>query len=80
MNKYWPMSFKRNTMFGEEEWTDIQGRYHRVDGPAIVFNNDEKAWFLKGEQYSFKEYVSKRFPEDSAEKTMFLLKWGPYEK
>ena len=34
----------------------VDGKLHREDGPAIECTNGNKAWFLKGKQYSKEEY------------------------
>jgi len=30
------------------EWRDEYGRFHRIDGPALVYNHGSKYWFVNG--------------------------------
>lgn len=34
--------------FGVKSWKDKTGRYHRKDGPAIVYPNGSKSWYIHG--------------------------------
>jgi len=61
--------------FGYYEWR-INGSLHRVDGPAVIYPDGYKYWYLNGKMYTFKEYVHKIFPEDSPQRTLFVLKWS----
>lgn len=71
----WNISYCSHEMFLGEVWRNIGGSYHRVGGPAFELNG-RKSWWLEGINYSFGEYVNKLFPEDSPERTAFLLKWS----
>ena len=37
------------------EWF-LNGKYHRVDGPAIEYANGYKCWFLNGIEYTESEF------------------------
>jgi hypothetical protein len=32
-------------------WGDEKGRYHREDGPAVIFDNGDQEWYLHGLQH-----------------------------
>jgi len=64
---------------------------HRTDGPARIYADGSQEWYLNGKRhresgparmwtngnwYSFKEYVNELFPEDSPQRTLFVLKWS----
>jgi hypothetical protein len=34
--------------FGTKRWFNDKGELHRIDGPAIIFDNGDKAWFFHG--------------------------------
>ena len=40
----------------------INGEYHREDGPAIEYANDDKEWWLDGEDYTEEEFIAKTRP------------------
>lgn len=56
---------KRNASFPEEEdystvWRDVKGRLHRLDGPAIEYNDGLfNEWWVNGKPSS-KENASKQ--------------------
>ena len=31
-----------------QRWLDSLQRYHREDGPAVIYENGDKAWYLHG--------------------------------
>jgi hypothetical protein len=41
---------------GTKQWY-LNGKLHRIDGPAIEYPNGVKYWFLNGINYSFEEYI-----------------------
>ena len=41
---------------GETAWY-FNGAVHRIDGPAVVWNNGTVEWWLDDMPYSFNEYV-----------------------
>jgi len=49
---------------------------HCDNGPAFVGSGGHREWWLEGIQYTFEGYVNKVFPEDSPQRTLFLLKWS----
>lgn len=46
---------------------------------AGTMNHQPPQWMFKGEFMSFMDFVEKIFPEDTAEKTAFVLKWSNNE-
>jgi len=60
---------------GSQAWW-LNGDLHRTDGPAIIWEDGVKRWYLNGLQTSFEEYVNQLFPEDSPERSLFLLKYS----
>lgn len=36
---------------GTREWCNERGELHREDGPAIIYANGSKSWYLKGERH-----------------------------
>ena len=40
--------------FGNKEWR-LNGKYHRLDGPAIEQVSGHKEWYLNGKYYSTEE-------------------------
>ena len=41
---------------GDEIWF-CHGHWHRLDGPAVLFNGSP-GWWIHGTEYTFEEYVS----------------------
>jgi hypothetical protein len=33
------------------EWFNKEGKYHRLDGPAIEYSDGDKAWYQNGERH-----------------------------
>ena len=60
---------------GTQAWW-LKGKLHRTDGPAVIDADGDWNWYLDGNEYPFGDYVNQLFPEDSPEKTLFILKWG----
>lgn len=60
------------------------GEYHRIDGPAIIYNNGDKEYFIKGKQYkskkafkkAVKRYNKKILNEKEKEKVMNVYELG----
>ena len=42
-----------------EQWQNKSGLTHRIGGPAIVYSDGHKRWFLWGIEYSIEEYLCK---------------------
>ena len=38
------------------KWWSLNGKRHRVDGPAVEYTNGTKAWYLNGKCYSESDY------------------------
>jgi hypothetical protein len=51
-------SFKREFYHGIE-YINNQGRLHREDGPARIWNNGSKFWYLNGLNYSEQDWETK---------------------
>jgi len=47
LNKSKPKTDKN----GNKKWTNKDGRWHREDGPAVIYTNGTKAWWLNGKQH-----------------------------
>lgn len=45
------MSNPVTSIFGDKRWFNEAGEYHRVDGPAIVYENGDMSWYLNGERH-----------------------------
>jgi len=58
----------------KEWWLD--GERHREDGPALIWADGSESWYINNVYYKFESYVNEIFPNDCAEKTMFIMKWG----
>ena len=46
---------------GTKYWFNKQGQRHREDGPAVVWSDGCKEWWLNGKQYTEEEYVMIQF-------------------
>ncbi len=62
-------------------WWYRNGDLHRIGGPAIEENYQltpelYQEWWYKGYHLEFNDYVKRAFPKESAEKTIFLLKYS----
>ncbi len=60
---------------GTERWF-YHGQYHRTDGPAITTEDGTIAWFLHNRVRTLQQFVESTFPEDTPERTAFILKWA----
>jgi len=58
------------------QWWCLNGRLHREDGPAVIWSNGTQEWWLNGTMYSYEGYINELFPEDSPQRTLFILKWS----
>ncbi len=59
---------------GTEVWYR-NGKLHRDDGPAVAWNTGKKEWWLHNKEYTFAEFIHKKFG-NSLEATAFLLRWS----
>jgi len=41
-------SFMKINKFGDKIWKTNDGKFHRLDGPAIEFNDGYKEWWFEG--------------------------------
>ena len=68
---------KRNGMhigrWGIKRWFK-DGQYHREDGPAVIFPDDTKFWWLNDKLYSFDEWLEALDASDG-DKLFLKLKW-----
>ena len=60
---------------------DKDGRFHREDGPAIIYSNGTREWWLHGiditvEVESWMKLLGISWPWDEEIQTQFLLAWG----
>lgn len=46
-------------MHGVEAWYNIDGKRHRLDGPALIRGENDIRYFIDGNQYSEEEYPNK---------------------
>ena len=37
--------------YGNKEWSDSDGKYHREDGPAIEYLDGSKSWYKHGKYH-----------------------------
>ncbi len=56
------------------EWY-LDGEYHREDGPAIMFLNFPKEWWLHGSQYSQEEWFNALTPEQKEKAIWNMDNW-----
>ena len=42
----------------ETEYWYQNGKLHRLDGPAFIYDSEDPGWFIKGEEYSKEEWFS----------------------
>ena len=35
-----------------QRWFDSLQRYHRKDGPAVIYDNGDKVWYIHGRHYA----------------------------
>jgi hypothetical protein len=47
---------------GNKYWY-LDGKRHRVDGPAVIYSVGDKYWYLNGKNYSYEEWFNKLTPE-----------------
>lgn len=43
------MSYKEIDKSGTIKWYNEDGQYHKEDGPAIVYSNGDKFWYINGD-------------------------------
>lgn len=60
---------------GSQYWY-LNGKRHREGGPAVIYADGTQEWWLNGKNYLFEYYLDKLFPNDSPERTLFLLNWS----
>jgi hypothetical protein len=42
--------------YGSRFWYNEEGKFHRIDGPAVEWSNGIKFWFINGVKYSKEEF------------------------
>ena len=52
------------------------GKRHREDGPAIVYSDGRKFWFLNGESMPFEKYLHINTTLTKEEKSLLILKYS----
>jgi len=60
---------------GTKKFMNYYRELHREDGPAIIWEDGTKNWFLNGMQYSFEKFLEKTSITDE-EKVFLRLKYG----
>jgi len=60
---------------GSQAWY-LNDQLHRTDGPARIWADGDQAWYLNGYEYPFEKYVDRLFPENTPQRTLFVLKWS----
>lgn len=50
--------------------------YHRIDGPAIEWENGEVGWWLDGMLYDLSDYLDANHYITNEEKTLLVLKYS----
>ena len=43
--------------FGNKRWKNEKGEYHNEDGPAVIYANGTKVWYINGKEYSFNQWL-----------------------
>jgi len=41
---------------GNKYWKLKNGKFHRLDGPAVIGVDGSKAWFINGKEYTEQEF------------------------
>ena len=44
------------------EWYNDQCQRHRLDGPAVEYNNGDKEWYLNDKQYTEEDFLKATRP------------------
>jgi hypothetical protein len=57
------------------EWR-LDGKFHRTDGPAIIWKNGDVAWFLHDIEMPFNEWLDQNPDMTNEEKVMMKLQYG----
>jgi len=58
---------------GGKDWV-VNGKSHREDGPAVIFDNGAKFWYLNHVNYSFEKWCNELNKSDE-EKIFLKLKY-----
>ena len=45
------------TDINDDKYWFINGKLHRTDGPAVVYTNGYKEWWINDKEYSFSEWI-----------------------
>ena len=62
---------------GDRHWIDSDGKFHREDGPAILWNSGGKRWLLHGKGMTYVEWYISVHPDMSkADKVKLVMKYG----
>jgi hypothetical protein len=46
----------RINRYGTKRWYNEEGKYHRIDGPAIEWSDGYKEWWVNGVRYTEEEF------------------------
>jgi hypothetical protein len=60
---------------GNQEWY-INGRFHRTDGPAIIYFNGMKRWYLYDKRFLDNKSYQKVAGISDEDMTAIILKYG----
>jgi hypothetical protein len=60
---------------GDTVW-QLDGEYHREDGPAVIWRGGSKEWCLHGTGMAFEEWLRQTTGLTDEEKVMMKLKYG----
>jgi hypothetical protein len=56
-------------------WFNDLGQYHRLDGPAITYNNTSRVcWYISGNNYTINTYL-KHTPISDEQKLLLRLQY-----
>lgn len=45
------IKYRVNVYSDRTEWKNLNGLYHRVDGPALEYSDGFKAWYINGQRH-----------------------------
>ena len=72
------ISFKKQTNYSFIKWTDLEGNYHRINKPALIYSDGTEYWYNHGKLHR-EDGPAIHGPEISTNgSTPFLLIYDEY--
>jgi hypothetical protein len=67
----------RTSIYDNVKYWRLNGKWHRIGGPAVEWDAGNNWWYLDGKRYTYKDYIKEIYKRFGAGQVMLLrAKYG----